>query len=146
MTLEELLGMLTSQKYKHTKQRERFLQLFIQSDHSSLSARQIKESFRSQFETNVSYDTIYKNLTLFTELGILDELMVEGERRYHIACLKNHDHHHHIICTACGKTDVIHFCPMDYMSTYIGNGYKVTNHKFEIYGMCPDCQEQKATA
>lgn len=142
MTLEQLLEIVTTKKFKHTKQRERFLQLFIESDHASLSARQLKELFLAQFDTSVSYDTIYKNLTLFTELGILDELVVDGERRYHIACLDNSDHHHHIICTTCGKTDVIEFCPMDYISTYVENGYQITTHKFEIYGVCPDCVEK----
>ncbi|WP_143522553.1 Fur family transcriptional regulator, partial [Pseudomonas sp. 2822-17] len=79
---------------------------------------------------------VYLNLSFFEVAEILETTDLHGEKVYRFSC--EDDHHHHIICTKCGKVSVINICPMD---SIFGNppGFTITGHKFEIYGCCDDC-------
>jgi Fur family zinc uptake transcriptional regulator len=90
---------------------------------------------------DLSFDTIYRNLTLFEELSILEGTELNGERKFRICC-STKDHHHHLICLSCGKTKHIKSCPMDAM---LGepDEFRITGHKFEIYGYCKECEEKR---
>lgn len=85
----------------------------------------------------LSFDTIYRNLSLFEDLGIFESTELKGEKLYRFACSETL-HHHHIICTGCGKTLPFEMCPMT-MVFGAPEGFKITGHKFEIYGNCEDC-------
>ena len=86
---------------------------------------------------NVSFDTVYRNLYLFKDIGIIELTSYNGENLFH---LKNeiNTHGHKFICTECGKTTELNLCPMEIMDTYL-NDYLIYNHKFEVYGLCPSC-------
>ena len=95
--------------------------------------RQMEESYPS-----LSYDTVYRNLTLLEELGILESTELEGERQYRFSCSSGEHHHHHVICTKCKKTIHFEMCPMTMLNAMF-DGFQITAHKFEIYGYCKDC-------
>jgi len=69
--------------------------------------------------------------------GILEETELTGERHFRMHCEPG-VHHHHFICTLCGKTRSIPDCPMDLIAVNLPN-YEVEGHKFEVYGRCPMC-------
>lgn len=48
-------------------------------------------------------------------------------------------HHHHFICTVCGDTKVIDFCPMTEIKASLPN-VEIEMHKLEVYGMCEKCK------
>jgi len=135
MNIEEALQILKAKGYKYTGKREEMVKVF-DKEKRYLSAKEILE-FMQQDYPNLSFDTIYRNLSLFEELGILEATQIEGERIYRLTCAQGH-HHHHLICTECGKTHKIDLCPMD---AILGEpkGFKITGHKFEIYGYCDEC-------
>ncbi|WP_078597189.1 Fur family transcriptional regulator [Evansella clarkii] len=135
MDLKEAMILLKENGYKHTDKREDILQLFS-DEKRYLAAKDVLEHLHKKYN-GLSFDTIYRNLSLFADLGILESTELDGEKKFRFMCSTEH-HHHHIICLECGKTKHIHTCPMDTLSVP-EEKFRVVGHKFEIYGYCEEC-------
>jgi Fur family transcriptional regulator, zinc uptake regulator len=138
MNLSQALHILKENGYKYTGKREEMVRVFA-TEKRYLSAKEMLEKMQGDYPT-ISFDTIYRNLSLFEELGILECTQLDGERIYRLSC-ETEEHHHHLICTECGKTKQINLCPMD---AVLGEpkGFTITGHKFEIYGCCDACESK----
>ncbi|MFD2616742.1 Fur family transcriptional regulator [Terrilactibacillus laevilacticus] len=135
MNKRDALVALKEKGYKHTDKREDILQLFENSN-GYISAKDIQTALKSTYP-GLSFDTIYRNLSLFVDMNILETTELNGEKMYQFYC--SHHHHHHFICLKCGKTHSIDVCPMESIHGLDPN-FVVTGHKFEIYGYCKECK------
>lgn len=134
--LEQALETVKDSGYKYTGKRQKLLEVLYQAD-KYLSAKEVQERLQETYP-NISQDTIYRNLHTFVGLNILEETELEGEKLFRSSC-EIHGHHHHFICTNCGKTKELEMCPLDLFETQIP-GCEITSHRFELFGMCEDCQ------
>ncbi|WP_088102485.1 Fur family transcriptional regulator [Halalkalibacter urbisdiaboli] len=135
MNVVEALARMKEKGYKYTGKREDMLRLFAE-EKRYISAKDVLESMQDDYP-GLSFDTIYRNLSLFTELDILETTELEGEKRFRFRCSTS-EHHHHLICLDCGKTKHIHNCPMETLHEQFPD-FEVIGHKFEIYGKCEEC-------
>ena len=135
MNIEKAWEILKKEGFKKTDKREQILDIFSQTT-KYITPRDILDIMMAE-HPGMSYDTIYRNLNTFVELGILEETELTGEKHFRMHCETDH-HHHHFICTSCGNIKEINICPMELLQNSIP-GYQVANHKFEIYGNCPQC-------
>lgn len=135
MTVDEALQILKEKGYKYTDKRAELLRVCAR-EKRYLSAKDIMELMQEQFP-NLSFDTVYRNLATFVQLGILEETALDGEGKFRLACT-DQDHHHHVICTICGKAMSLSGCPMN-LFTNLPEDFMVTGHKFEVYGTCKEC-------
>lgn len=136
MNVKEAINLLNKKGYKTTKKRKDILSFFEEAD-GYRTAKDVNEYMESIYK-GISFDTVYRNLHLYHELGILETTELNSEKHFRMRC--DHSHHHHFICSDCGKTKPIDVCPMDDVKRMLEN-YFIEGHKFEIYGLCPVCQE-----
>lgn len=137
MNVTEALLLLKEKGFKYTDKRKEMLELFSNSD-KYLTARDVLQAMRGD-HPGLSFDTVYRNLSMFEQLGILEMTELSGEKHYRFACPSTH-HHHHFICIKCGRTKDLNICPMDGLDDML-KGFDICGHKFEIYGLCPKCIE-----
>lgn len=137
MNRETALRVLKDHGYKYTGKREKMASVFA-DEQRYMSAKEVLGLMQDDYP-QISFDTVYRNLSLFEKLGILEATEFNGERLFRLSCRED-KHHHHLICTECGKTKTIEMCPMD---AFFGNpdDFEITGHKFEIYGHCKECTE-----
>ncbi|WP_407268625.1 Fur family transcriptional regulator [Radiobacillus sp. PE A8.2] len=136
MKVEEALNLLKREGYKYTDKRRDMLYFFSSEDRYR-TAKDLIEFMEPNYE-GISFDTIYRNLHMFNEIGILEATDLNGEKHFRMKC--HHHHHHHFICSECGVTKEIRSCPMDNIQEELLN-FAIEDHKFEIYGRCPECQQ-----
>lgn len=88
---------------------------------------------------NVDPATIYRIINTFFEKGIIKRIELgEGKYRYEIAG----NHHHHLICTNCGRIEDIEGEYLKDMENKIRSkrGFLVKSHSLEFFGLCKNCQ------
>lgn len=136
MTVDEALEILKENGYKYTGKREEMIRIFAR-EKRYLTAKELLEKLQEQYP-GLSFDTIYRNLALFEKLTIVESTQLKDERIYRLACSPK-DHHHHLICTQCGRTKRIDICPMEIIGEEAEH-FTITGHKFEIYGTCDRCR------
>jgi len=135
MNVNKAIEILKEHGYKYTGKRVEILDFFSQQD-KYLTAKDVLEYLKKDYP-NISFDTVYRNLSLFSELGILETTELSGEKHFRFSCGVD-NHHHHFICLDCGKTKEIELCPMNQIYEELKD-CTISGHKFEIYGYCRDC-------
>ena len=130
---------LESKRLKHTPNRKLILEAFLKGE-GHRSVEEIYRTVRTE-DTRVGYTTVYRTMKLLTECGLAREIdLADGITRYEH--LYNHTHHDHLICTGCGQS-------IEFFNAEIENvqdsasarlGFKVLDHKLQIYGLCKDCR------
>lgn len=135
MNLHDSMTILKEHGHKTTNRREDILRFFTAED-KYRTAKDLYEHMDSIYP-GISFDTVYRNLHLYDDLGILESTDLNAEKHFRMNC--SSDHHHHFICKKCGQTKKIQLCPMDDVVAML-DGYIIEEHKFEVYGLCPICQ------
>ena len=139
MEKEHCKDVFKKNNIRSTKQRHQILNI-IKENKIPLTASEISELLEEK-NINIRLSTIYRNLKLFTEKGILRQLnFYEDEKRYEIL---NKKHHQHLICVNCGEILPIK-CPLAQFEKKIEKetSYQIKKHDMELYGVCPECQDK----
>lgn len=88
---------------------------------------------------DVGRATIFRALDLFASLNLVERVdLPDGDHAY-VAC--DPVHHHHAICTACGRSFDVSDLGLGDVLGEIGRrlGFTVTAHRLEIFGLCTAC-------
>lgn len=137
--MENLIHVLRNKGFKITPQRRAVIAALFECGKFP-TAQRILDQVRKT-TPDVSFDTIYRNLSLLTDLGVLHEINTKG-RDGNVFEIVADNHHHHLICISCGTTQCLDFCPISTfeLSKAEEKGFQVTSHTLEFYGYCRECR------
>jgi len=122
---------------KRSKQKETILRV-LRSTSSHPDADWVYKQVRQEIP-NVSLATIYRNLKLLKDAGYIRQVDFSGEHgRYDGKAVA----HYHLKCAKCGRIIDLDEPVLNLIEVRAAEstGFKVTGHKLEITGLCPECQ------
>lgn len=145
--MKDLRGRLSERHYKMTPQRKEILQIFVDSNEGShLSAEEVYELLK-QKDFDFGLATVYRNLELLNELGILTKVEFgDGRTRYELSAANPQLHqHHHLICLNCKKIIEFEDDLLDDLENLISkkSGFEIVNHEVKFFGYCSDCRKRR---
>ena len=124
-------------KFKKTPAREAITEFLSKSD-SPVDVLAVINFLRSK-HLNTNKVTVYRIMDFLLKNEVIDRVEFgEGKFRYEI----KKTHHHHLICTNCGKVEDV---KADFVSNLEHkirekNGFLVKSHSLEFFGLCKSCQ------
>lgn len=136
----EAVDILKENGVRMTPQRHAILN-FLLSSMSHPTADEIYKALEKTFP-NMSVATVYNNLRVFKEAGLVKELTYGDASSRFDANMKEH---YHIICKRCGKITDFDYPTLTEVEVKAAEetGYHVDSHRMEIYGLCPGCINEK---
>lgn len=135
--VELLVQSMSKHGLRITDQRKTIAQIFANAN-GFLTAKDIFLQMVAKYD-GLSFDTVYRNLKLLDEAGVIERFQIEDSNKYRVACF-GHQHHHHMICLTCMRVFPLESCPMDNFQA--PDHFRIVKHKFEIYGYCDTCQQR----
>lgn len=136
---------LHQNRKKKTRQKKLILETFLSTE-GHLSVEDIYALVKKR-DKKVGVVTVFRTLKSLTACGIAREItlgdgLTRFEHSYH------HPYHHHIVCTRCHRT-IEFICPeLERIQNEIIQRYhfQPIHHRFQAYGICEDCREQRPIA
>ena len=117
-----------------------------------LSAEEIYMAVHKTYPA-VGLATVYRTLEILVQMGLVFKFdFGDGRARYELSIgPKGVRHHHHLVCTGCGRvidyTDFIDDEIELFQQTEKGlskkYNFKITNHLMQFYGLCAECRSEK---
>ncbi|MHC5247864.1 peroxide-responsive transcriptional repressor PerR [Enterococcus sp. HY326] len=137
--VKDAISKLKEANIRITPQRYAVLEYLVEY-HTHPTADEIYRALESRFP-NMSVATVYNNLRMLTELGLVQEMKYgDASSRFDFSTHR----HYHAICQNCGKIADFHYPSLDDVEIAAGRltGFDIQDHRLEVYGICPECQEK----
>jgi Fur family ferric uptake transcriptional regulator len=95
---------------------------------------------------NTGRATVYRAIISMADSGLIEKVgSMEGSALY--ARCSSPEHHHHLVCTSCGRVEEAE-CGLDDMieRLRLTKGFVVTAHDLNLSGLCSKCVDRRGAA
>lgn len=138
MNKEVIATSLRTHRLKVTPQRLKIVESLNTFGHLNIDMlyQEVRETY-----PNVSLATVYKNLAIMTENGLLEEVKIpERKSVYEI----KKEPHLHLHCTRCGKIEDLGIDLQSIINEAEStSGYEVQTVDMVLRGICPECRKSR---
>src|SRR5215510_12421145 len=137
--MQVFLEYLQSRRLKVTPHRQLILNTFLAHERHRSVAHIYRDVHAK--DPRVGYTTVYRTMKILADCGLAREIdLADGITRYEH--LYNHQHHDHMICMECGNSIEFYNADIEALQDSASEqlGFKVLDHKLQIYGLCEDCR------
>lgn len=145
--VERIKERLRDEGYFITEPREIMID-YVTSKDEAATVEEMIEDLRTE-DRDIDRSSVYRTINLFTELGIVGNVLFrDGVKRVELSSEFGGSHHHHLVCDECDKVIEFEECGIDNLQRIaeIKHGFTVEAHHMEFYGTCQDCRIQEETA
>ena len=110
----------------------------VVASHGHRSPEQVYATVRKRIP-HISLATVYNNLRLFVEHGLLKEVTPHASTLRVDGNLKPH---HHLVCSRCKSVQDIEgdFIDFKRLSPHVPDGFDLTEPTVELFGLCRRCR------
>ncbi len=136
---------IQSEGLRRTNQRDLILETFLSTE-GHLTSEDLYRLVHSQ-DGSIGLTTVYRTLKVLTEAGLASEVRF-GDGKTYYEHLYNHEHHDHMICTACGRVIEFVSAEIEALQDEMADkfGFRPTHHSLRMWGICSKCQKLTAEA
>jgi Fur family ferric uptake transcriptional regulator len=134
-----MLEALRAAGYRLTGPRQALVDILVQQGGQRFTAEEIYAQVRA-VTTRIGRATVYRTIERLVELGLLERIHADGP--CHSYVLGGPSHHHHLICSGCGRVWEFPACALPALLLELSAqaGFRVEGHHVEIFGRCADCR------
>ena len=134
--VDSAIALLRGKGLRVTEQRKAILEVLARSD-SPISA---EETYARLPVKSCDLVTAYRCLEQFEKIDVVQRGIREnGTKVYFLG--HSHDHHHHLTCRGCGKTERVDLCMAKELEEVATRyGFVEISHIMEAFGLCPECK------
>ncbi len=123
---------------------------FLSNTSKHISAKEIYTSLQKTYP-KIGLSTVYRTLSLLARMGIVGKLLLgDGQTRYEFKSRGKNEHHHHLICTNCGKI-INYYNFLDEELSLVRKTEKklakkhnfiIQDHNIDFLGVCEKCKSK----
>ncbi len=124
--------------YRLTEPRRAVAQLIVDQD-GHFSAADLEAQVRTR-RLGIGRATIFRTLEMLTELGVVERIDLPSGDHAYVGC--EPAHHHHVVCARCARATRVEDCGISAVAREVARrtGYRIDEHRLEMFGLCPACQ------
>ena len=132
--------LIVNNDFRMTRQRRIILEE-LRGNHNHPTASEVYELVRRRLP-RISLGTVYRNLELLSEQGLIRKLELGNSQRRFDAATENH---YHLRCVGCGQVKDAPVEPVTTMESALRgvSDYEIIGHRLEFIGLCPACQRDR---
>ena len=132
------LTALDRSDFRTTEPRRRVARL-VADQPGHFSAADLVAAARAR-RLGVGRATVFRTLEVLTELDLVERIDLPSGEHAYVACEPRH--HHHVVCSGCGRTDDIDDAGLRSVVRDVARrtGYEIQDHRLELFGRCPSCR------
>ena len=140
LTEKKVAATLRQHSYKLTPQRRVVIRAIV-SNQEHLTPTAIYEKVH-QDHPDIGLVTIYRTIEILAKLKLICELHAGGS--CHSYTISAPGHHHHLICSNCGKVVDFPSCELEEAQQSLSKqtGFRIDGHLLEFIGLCQTCQKE----
>jgi Fur family ferric uptake transcriptional regulator len=135
-----LVGALEDAGYRLTEPRRAVAEMIAGRDGHFTAAELVDEA--RTLHPGLGRATVFRALDLFASLNLVERVDLPAGDHAYVAC--EQAHHHHAICTRCGRSLDVDDSGLAAVLADIGrrSGFRVSAHRLELFGLCAACQAE----
>ena len=137
---DEWIKMLQASGYRQTEARNTIVDVILESQRA-LEPLEIFEIGRKR-QSGLGLVTVYRTLERLEALGLVQRVHQPGGCNMYLRAAVGHEHL--LICTSCGKAEFFNGDDLTPLMDKVAkrSGYCITEHWFQLFGQCADCQKK----
>jgi Fur family transcriptional regulator, ferric uptake regulator len=142
--LDALFARLSARGYRATRPRRLVIEAFARLGRYA-TAQDLYDALASACTatgaSSVGLATVYRTLDVLLEIGAAAaQAQPRGESAY-LYCPV--EHHHHAVCTQCGRVDDVPCASVARFEAALARGlrFRLTQHRLEFFGVCRSCAQ-----